>query len=282
MVTRRAALFLVALACAQAAPQRIISTAPSITELLYALGLGDRVVAVTKYCRYPIEAQAKPKIGDYTSPNLELMASLRPDLVIIQNNPVRLKERLEAMKLKVLEIRQDDLASLLRSFREVAAAAAVPERGEKLARSVQDELAAVRMKSAKLPRVRTMFVVGRSPNRLDGLIVAARASYINEAIAAAGGDNVFGDAQGAYPSVSLEEVIARNPEVIIDMGDMADSNITQAQMQATISLWSRMSNLAAVKKGRVYPVASDIYVVPGPRLVDAARAFLAMLHPEAK
>src|SRR5579863_1220531 len=116
MKSRRALLFLL---CANlfAQPLRIVSTAPSITELLYALGLGDRVAGVTRFCRYPPEAQQKPKIGDYDNPNLEAIASLKPDLVIIQTNPVRLAERLRAVHLKVLEIDQQDVAAIYRSIR---------------------------------------------------------------------------------------------------------------------------------------------------------------------
>ena len=91
-------LLLLAAALSAASPQRIVSTAPSITELLYALGLGDRVVGVTRFCRYPPEARWKPKIGDYTSPNLEAIAALRPDLVIVQTNPVHLADRLGRLR----------------------------------------------------------------------------------------------------------------------------------------------------------------------------------------
>src|SRR5204863_10087997 len=94
------------------APKRIVSTAPSITELLYALGLGDRVVGVDRFSRYPPEALRKPKIGDYANPNLETIASLRPDLVIIPTNPVKLADRLATLRLKVLEIDQESLAKL--------------------------------------------------------------------------------------------------------------------------------------------------------------------------
>ncbi len=117
---RHIALLLASAALALAAqPQRIVSTAPSITELLYALGLGDNVAGVTRFCRYPPEAQLKPKIGDYTSPNLESIAALRPDLVIVQTNPVRLRERLEAIKLHVLEINQDSVGALYTSIQQV-------------------------------------------------------------------------------------------------------------------------------------------------------------------
>src|SRR5882724_7574939 len=124
-MVRRAFLILLAAALLVAAPpQRIVSTAPSITELLYALGLGDRVVGVTRFCRYPPEAQSKPKIGDYTAPNLEAIAALRPDLVVIQTNPMKLADRLATLKLHVLEVNQDSIAAIYKSIHDVGAATA--------------------------------------------------------------------------------------------------------------------------------------------------------------
>jgi iron complex transport system substrate-binding protein len=283
MVTRRAAAFLLLAASVFAQPpQRIVSTAPSITELLYALGLGDRVVGVTRFDRYPPEVQQKPKIGDYTSPNLEAIASLRPDLVIIQTNPVQLASRLQALRLKVLEIDQENITKLYNSFRVVGEATGASTQAAKLAESVRAQLDAIRVRTGRLQRTRMMFVVGRSPNRLDGLIVVGRASYLNEIIDLSGGENVFRDAVAAYPEVSLEEVLARNPEVIVDMGDMADTvGVTDAHKRDVVALWSRLESVAAVRQHRVHAVAADVFVVPGPRVVDAAKAFLEMLHPEA-
>ena len=271
-----------ALACGQA-PQRIVSTAPSITELLYALGLGDRIVGVDRFSRYPPEVLRKQKIGDYANPNLEVIASLRPDLVMIPTNPVKLAERLATLRLKVLEIDQEGIAKLYDSFRIVGQATGTVEQAAKLTSSVQGQLEAIRTRAAPLKRTRMMFVVGRTPNRLDGLIVVGQASYLNEIIALAGGENVFRDAVASYPEVSLEEVLARNPDVIVDMGDMADTvGVTEAHKREVTSLWERLTSVAAVKQHRVYAVASDVYVVPGPRVVEAAKAFFAMLHPEAK
>jgi iron complex transport system substrate-binding protein len=264
-------------------PRRVVSTAPSITELLYALGLGDRVVGVDRFSRYPPEAQRKAKVGDYVNPNLETIASLRPDLVIIPTNPVKLAERLAVLRLKVLEIDQDTIAKLYESFRMVGQATGATAQAAQLAATVRGQLEAVRMRAAPLKKTRMMFVVGRTPNRLDGLIVVGQASYLNEIIALAGGDNVFRDAVAPYPGVSLEEVLARNPDVIIDMGDMADTvGVTEEHKREVTSLWERLSSVAAVKQHRVYAVASDIYVEPGPRVVDAAKAFLEMLHPGAR
>ena len=280
MLRRSFAIFLLAAALLAAPPQRIVSTAPSITELLYALGLRDRVVGVTRFCRYPPEAQLKPKIGDYTAPNLEAIAALRPDLVIVQTNPVRLKERLATLRLRVLEINQDTIAAIHQSIRDVAEAAGAQPAAARLSASIDDGLARVRARVAGMPRVPMMFVVGRSPNRLDGLVVAGRASYLNEVIEIAGGVNVFRDALAAYPEVSLEEVMARNPQVIVDMGDMSNTvGVTEDHKRQVIALWNRAPNLAAVKHHRVFAVASDVFVVPGPRVVDAANAFVGMLHP---
>lgn len=264
-------------------PQRIVSTAPSITELLYALGLGDRIVGVDRFSRYPPEALRKPKIGDYANPNLETIASLRPDLVIIPVNPAKLAERLAVLRLKVLEIDQESIAKLYESFRIIGQATGATAQAAKLASTVQGQLEVIRARAAPLKRTRMMFVVGRTPNRLDGLIVVGQASYLNEIITLAGGENVFRDAVASYPGVSLEEVLARNPDVILDMGDMADTvGVTDQHKREVTSLWERLASVNAVKQQRVHAVASDTYVVPGPRVVDAAKAFFAMLHPDAK
>jgi iron complex transport system substrate-binding protein len=276
-------LWLAAVSLLGQPPQRIVSTAPSITELLYALGLGDRIVGVDRFSRYPAEALRKPKIGDYVNPNLESIASLRPDLVIIPTNPVKLAERLGTLRLKVLELDQESIAKLYESFRVTGQATGATSQAAKLTSTVRGQLEAVRARAAPLKKTRMMFVVGRTPNRLDGLIVVGQASYLNEIIALAGGENVFRDAVASYPEVSLEEVLARNPDVIVDMGDMADTvGVTDEHKRGVTNLWERLTSVAAVKQHRIYAVASDVYVVPGPRVVEAAKAFLQMLHPEAK
>jgi iron complex transport system substrate-binding protein len=288
VVKRRLILWLAAaaLACGYVhaqAPQRIVSTAPSITELLYALGLGDRLVGVDRFSRYPAEALRKPRIGDYANPNLEAIAALRPDLVIIPTNPVKLAERLGVLRLKVLEVDQESIAKLYESFRVVGQATGASAQAAKLTAEVRGKLEAVRVRAAPLKRTRMMFVVGRTPNGLDGLIVVGQGSYLNEVITLAGGENVFRDAVASYPGVSLEEVLARNPDVIVDMGDMGETaGVTEQHKHEVVNLWGRLASVNAVKQHRVYAVASDTYLVPGPRVVEAAKAFFEMLHPEAK
>lgn len=261
---------------------RIVSTAPSITEMLFALGLGDRVQGVTNYCHYPAEALKKPKVGTYLKPDLETILSLRPDLVIVQKNPARLTERLTALKLKVLEIDHDTINGVYESIQRIADAAGVPDRAKALNTRLRAELDNIRRRTEKLPRRKMVFIVGRTPGTLDGLIAVGKTSYLNELIEIAGGVNIFRDSVAAYPKVNHEEMLSRNPEVIVDMGDMADTvGVTEAHKRSVVALWDRLASIDAVRRKRVFAVASDIFVVPGPRMVDATREFARMLHPEA-
>ncbi len=277
-----AALAVAFVANASAQPRRIVSTTPGITETLYALGLGDRVVGVTNYCHYPPEVATKPKIGTFTAPNLEAIAALRPDLVIIQTNPIQLGTRLSSLRLRVLEVNQDSLPALIESIRQIATAAGVAPRGIAVATTMRSGLDAIGSKLKNAPRTRTMFLIGRSPNALDGMVAAGGSTFLNELIQLAGGENIFRDAVASYPAISLEEVLSRNPAVIIDMGDMAQTvGVTDKHKRDVVRLWARYPTLDAVKKNRVHAVASDIFVVPGPRIVEAVREFARMLHPEA-
>lgn len=263
-----------------AQPKRIVSTSPAITEVLYALGLGDRVVGVTSFCHYPPEAAKKTKIGDYMRPNLEVIVGLKPDLVILETTGVRSSIRLG---VPALEVENGTIASIYESIRHIGNAAGVPDRAAALTAHIRNELNTIRARTSKLPRRRTIFIAGRTPGRIEDIIAAGRSSHVTELIEIAGGANMFSDAVATYSKVSLEGLIARNPEVVIDMGEMAQTaGVTDAQKQAVVRLWAaRMPQLAAVKQKRVYAVASDVYVVPGPRIVEAARAFARMIHPEA-
>jgi iron complex transport system substrate-binding protein len=274
-----AALLLPAVLFAQ--PKRIVSATPSVTEMLFALGLGERVVGVTEHCRYPEAARRLPKIGTYMNPNSEAIAALRPDLVVIQKNPYLPAAALERLKLRALELNYDSVEEVYRGIERLSAAAGVPERGAALVARLKAELAAVGRATAGRPRRSAAFFVARQPDSTQGLIAVGSASYLRELIEIAGGRNVFGDAAAAYPKIPLEELIARNPDVIIDMGDMAQTRgVTEAHRRSVVELWNRHPVLKAVRENRIYAVANDIFVVPGPRMAEAARAFARMLHPE--
>lgn len=269
--------FLIA-ATLQAQPRRIVSTSPSITETLFALGAGDRVVGVSNYCHYPAEAATRARIGSYLRPNAEAIARLQPDLVIIQRLPNNLLSSLRQLNLQVAEIDTGDLAKNLEAMREIGRAAGVPAAADKLIGRMQSELDAIRRVYAAKPKRTALFLVGRTPGRLEGMVAVGRGSYLNQLIEIAGGRNVLADGMLPYPKISLETVVRLHPDVIIDMGEMADTTgVTAERRKAVERLWSGRPEI----RSRVYAVASDIYVVPGPRMVDAARAIAHMLHPES-
>jgi iron complex transport system substrate-binding protein len=282
MVARLTVCLLVAWA-ALAQPQRIVSTAPSITEMLFALGLGDRVVGVTTFCHYPPEAMKKPKIGNYMRPDVEAVMALRPDLVIAEKSMIRQAVSLPQLKLDVLEVDDATIPGICESLRIIGRTAGAEGRADTLCRGIQGGLDSLRKRTSRLHRPRVLFIVGRTPGRIEDLIAAGKASFLDELIQVAGGESIFRDAPSAYPKVGLEEVLARNPDVIIDMGEMARTvGVTERDKSRVIRLWKQYPSLAAVRENRVFAVASDIFVVPGPRVVQAARQIAALLHPEIK
>lgn len=263
-------------------PKRLVSTAPSITEILFALGLGDRVVGVSEYCRYPDAARRKPRIGSYLAPNPEVILSMRPDVVFVEEVNARALATLPAAGFRKVELRHRSIEDIYKSIGIIATAAGEPAAGVKLRRHLQEELARIQTRTGKLPKRRVLFLVGRNPGTLQGMIAVGGGTYIDELIRIAGGVNAVGDAGPAYPNVSLETVLGRNPEVIIDRGDMAEERKQSPAHEASVrALWKSLGSVDAVKHGRVYPVSDDYWVVPGPRMVDAARALAGFIHPEA-
>jgi len=277
-----AILPLAALPAAAQAPKRIISAAPSITEMLYALGLGDRVVGVTEFCHYPPEVRQKPKIGSYMRPNLETILAMRPDLAVVLREHGELVTQMERLKLPVLALRHNTLEEIMESILELGQRTGVPDKARRQVAEMRASLDEVRLKVAALPRRKVMFIIGRTPGTIQDLMVVGHSSFLNELMTIAGGENVFQNAAGFYPRIPREEIYARRPDVIIDMGDMADTDrVTEQHKLEVRKLWNALPDIPAVKAGQIYPVADDRFVVPGPRVVETARLFLEMIHPEA-
>ena len=171
-------------------PARIVSTSPSITETLFAVGLGDRVVGVTTYDRYPPAVLKLPKIGSFSDPDPEKLALLKPDLVIIHRSFPRLAERLSAVNIRYAEIEVTSLADIYVMISEIGRATSVPDRAEKLNQSIQTRLDAFRKEAAGRKRPSVLMLVGRNPGALTGMIAIAPSSYLGELIEIAGGHNV--------------------------------------------------------------------------------------------
>ena len=215
-------------------------------------------------------------------PDVEGIVALKPDLVIVQYSPANLAQQLARLRIGVLELEAGDMEHTLANIRLIGARAGAPDRAARLVADIRARLDAVRRRTAGLPRRSLLFIVGRSPGRLEGIIAVGKGSYLNELIEIAGGVNALASNPMAYPKISVEGVLALNPDAIVDMGDMADTaNVTEEHKREVVALWRRYATLKAVKAGRVYAVASDIFMVPGPRMAEAAEEFDKMLHPEA-
>ena len=249
--------------------QRIVSLAPNLTEILFALDLGDRVVGVTDYCDYPPAATGKPKVGGYVNPNLEAILELEPDLAVAAPNVGNRDAvlRLESLGVELLIVETPTLDALYDAIRIIARGAGVPERGAALADRLHREIEAIRRQVAARPPTRTLMVFSHDP-----LIVAGAGTFFDDMISAAGGANLAAEAGGRFPHYSLEQLVGGAPEAIID-------TVMGSEGEPDLSFWKRWNTVPAVRDGRVCAPPLDAVVRPGPRAPEGIRHLADCLHP---
>ena len=278
---RLALLALLWLIPAVAAPpaKRVVSTAPSFTEMMYALGAGERVVAVSTYCHYPPAVDKLPRVGSYLQPNVEAIARLNPDMVLVHAEQRETLAQLAGLKIPTLALRNTTLEETLRSPTQIGNAIGMANQGAELERRLRAQLAAIEKKNSGKPARTLLFIIGRTPGRLDGMVAVGSGSFLNDVIRIAGGRNVLFDSKVAYPRISLESIMRLDPDVIVDMGDMAETvGVTEQHKRSVVQLWQGQKAVRAVGQDKVFAVAADICVVPGPRVTEAAEAFASMMH----
>jgi iron complex transport system substrate-binding protein len=284
--TGRRALFLLALALAlgtgtvraQPAPGRIVSLVPSATEMLFAMGAGSRVVAVGSFDVYPPEVAPLPKVGALLDPNVERILSLRPDLMVCYASQTDLRTQLTRAGIRVFPYRHGSLPDILATMKELGAAIGSPRDGEALALRVSGELTRIRQRVAGRPRPRVMLVIGRETQSLRTLNVSGGYGFLHDLVELAGGQNVFADARRESLNISTETVLARAPQVILELRytDPPAPDVI-ARERGT---WNALSSVPAVKDGRVILLYGGELVVPGPRVVVTALTFARALHPD--
>ena len=254
-------------------PARIVSLTPGVTETLFALGVGDRVVGVSRYCDYPPEARERPKVGTFLAPVVEAAAALDPDLVLTSPSPGNYEPvaAMERAGLNVVAVPEGSgsVAEVLGSIRAVAETVGAEEAAARLTAAIEAELARVARKAEGRLRVAAAVVVGHDP-----LVLAGPESYLGELLARVGGANVADSLGGRWPRASLEFLFASRPLVIIDLS-------MGSEAAAVAERWRRLEDLPAVKAGRVYFDASLVLLHPGPRLGSQAALLSRFLHPEA-
>ncbi len=254
-------------AAARAAPGRVITMAPNLTEIVFALGAGERLVAVSEYSDYPPEARRLPRLGGFLNPDVEAILALRPDLVIVRDYSRRLEEKMAAFGVPVLRVRDEAIADILVAVREVGRALGLPERAGALATALEREVDSYRLRPEPEHRPRVLLVAGRTPGSLQDLYAPGAGTFLDEMIALTGGSNVFGDSKIAYPKLSKEEIIARDPEVILE----PVSATSYAGTRPDPADWKVLATVSAVRRGRVHVLEGDYLLIPGPRLGLALR-----------
>jgi len=261
------------------APQRIVSLAPSLTETLFALGLGDRVAGVTRYCAYPPEVRDLPKIGGHLDPNFEAIVALEPDLVLAIPSSHENRMRLEALGVRVVEIDQHDVAAVLESVSTVADVCGVPERGESLRTEIDKHLTAVEQTVAGAVRPRTVVVVGHQTGegRVRSVWAAGPDTFYDGVLQIAGGVNAVESGLARYPELSREGLASIDPEVVIDViAGLEKRDLTPDEVREG---WMGLIELRAVRGERINVLIGDQMVVPGPRLPEMVEAVARALHP---
>ncbi len=284
----------------QAQPARIISLAPSITETLYRLGLGERVVGVTRYCDYPPEAAEKPAVGGYLDVNYEMVLSLEPDLVILISEHRDARERLGELGLETLSVDHSRVQGILDSITAVADRCGVADRGrilraalERRMKSVQEKFlpvsprppteasakAGLRVPASDPTPPRILVAVGRLMDGKDTseIFVSGRDGFYGDLIDLAGGINAYSEETLKFPALSEEGLVRLDPDLILEMvPDLGG----EKDRESLLDLWRARTSVRAVREGRVHILGQDYVVVPGPRFVDLLEDMAEIIHSE--
>jgi iron complex transport system substrate-binding protein len=251
-------------------PQRVVSLAPSITETIFALGFGDRLVGVTTHCDYPAEARKISKIGGFMNPSLEAVVARRPDLVLGvkgATDPTSARE-MERLGLKVNLISLASVSDILSAITSVARLLGNLASGEKLAQAITLRIDRVKQRVAPAPRRSLLLAVGLRP-----LVAVGGKNFIDELITLAGGENIAGHAAQPWLNLPDEYVVAKAPQVIIEAGMGSERGVSSRY-------WRDLKSIPAVKEGRVYSYPSDKVLRPGPRIGEGLEEIARLVHPE--
>jgi len=269
------AIFVVALSAQS--PKRIISLVPNVTEILFAIGAGPQVVAVSNYDVEPPEVRSLPTVGALVDPDTEKIISLRPDLVITYGSQTDLQAQLKRAAIPFFDYRHGGLDHIMVTMRALGARTGHVEQAEKVARDLEAAINAVRTRVAGKPRPRTLLVFGREPGSLRNIYASAGRGFLHDMLVVAGGEDVLTDVDRESAQVSTEMILARKPDVILELN--AATRLNEADLKAVVDPWMTLSAVPAVRNKRVIILNGPGLTVPGPRVVDGIEKMANALHP---
>jgi iron complex transport system substrate-binding protein len=257
-------------------PEKIISLAPSNTEILYALGLEDKLVGVTEYCNYPEAAKQKPTIGGFSTVDIEKVIEIEPDLILAANiHKDEVIPALERLGLTVLTLDPKTVGDVLAAIELAGKFTGRVEESTHLIMEMESRIKAVTDKTSSLPEIqrpKIFYILWHDP-----LMTVTSKTRIHELIMKAGGINIASDLADDYPTISLEAVLIANPQVIIAGSGHGSGQDVPFQFALTEPL---LAQVEARLKDRIYEIDSDITSRPGPRIVDGLEKLAEFIHPE--
>ena len=259
------------------APQRIISLIPPVTETLFAVGAGAQVVAVSSFDNYPPEAAKLQRVGALLDPDVERILSLRPDLVVVYASQVDLRAQLERAHIPTYVYSHAGLADVTSTIREVGTRAGHGAAAAQLADRIDERVAAVRRRVAGARRIPTLVVFEREAFTLRGIYASGGVGFIHDMVDAAGGANVFADVARQAVQATSELILARRPEIIIEL---RSSVLTEADRSRELAAWNALASLPAVRAKRVFLFADQRMSIAGPRVGEVVEILGRTIHPE--
>jgi iron complex transport system substrate-binding protein len=261
-----------------AAPKRIISLIPPMTETLFAIGAGPQVVAVGSFDNYPPEVEKLQRVGALLDPDVERILSLRPDLVVVYESQSDLRAQLERAHIPMYVYSHAGLADITTTIRDVGTRVGRAAAAAELAQTIEQRIAAVRKRVAGLPRPSTLVVFEREPFTLRGIFASGGVGFVHDMVNAAGGTNVFADVKRQAVQATTELVLARRPAVIIELRSTV---ATGEDTRREVATWNALSTLPAVQQSRVYLFSDQRMSIAGPRVGEVVEILGKTIHPEA-
>jgi iron complex transport system substrate-binding protein len=260
--------------------KRIISLSPSITETLFALGLGHHVVAVTDYCDFPAAVNKLPKVGGFINPNLEAIIALQPDLVILLANRQRVVEQLQQLNIPTLPVLNTSLEDIKQTIAVIGQQTQHQQQADELLTKINRKIAFIAEKTKGLIRPTVMITMGHSidSEHMKQVFIAGQHDFYNDLITLAGGQNVYQAQQPSVPSLSVEGIMQLNPQIILDIYPEADDH--NSDLARVLRQWHSLKYVDAIKHNRIHIIEQNYATIPGPRVFLLLDELARLIHPE--
>ena len=256
--------------------KRVISFSPSITEVLFAIGAGSQVAAVTNFCTYPKEAIKKPKIGGMLNSSAESIISLNPDLLIFQPGKSNVKQLAKNLNIEYIEVSFQDLNAIYQSIQNIGNVVGKTKEARSLIADIKSKRRSYQERLKTMKPKSTLLILGDSQDPLRDLYAVGKETFLDELLTLSGGENVLDKTLSQYPKVSREFIISRSPEVIIIAGP--NSEVAKKEISSGLNAWRVLGSVRAVQNRRIHIISADYILIPGPRLVKIVDKFYHAIH----